>query len=141
MLFQRAVGVIAIVAAVATLYLGSITRSETLRLEMPKVVEIGDITAGSVKSVDVEIHNPCRFPIEILDVSGTCSCTEIKLSHSVLKPRESGVLEIHVAGSEKGVESTIVIMFHAVKSSQVASQAIVVQGIAPDATRSNDVGK
>ncbi|MDR3199314.1 MAG: DUF1573 domain-containing protein [Planctomycetaceae bacterium] len=55
-------------------------------------LDLGDIKQGKHNST-FQLYNQTDQPIKIFEISKSCSCTEIKLSHDLIPPSQSGKID------------------------------------------------
>jgi hypothetical protein len=55
-------------------------------------LDLGDIKQGKHDQA-FQLYNQTDQPIKIFEISKSCSCTEVKLSHALILPSQSGTIE------------------------------------------------
>ena len=123
-MLQRALGLLAIIGAVASLSVALTCRAEPPALRLPDAVEV-KATAGNQSGVaEVCFENPCSYPIEVLELIPSCACTKVELTDKIVQPGQTGMMRVDVELAERPASPTLTVVFHGVRSSVVSRQAI-----------------
>lgn len=130
-MFQKFLGVLIVSTGAYSAFVATQVGSEQLRLDVPSTVALGPLHAGKKLEVSVAVRNPCRFPVEILQIYSSCSCSKASISSGTILPDETVKLTATISAREgvSSVGSQIDIVFHVKGSSKVAQQQIQFHGM------------
>lgn len=131
-MLQRAVGVLAIVGAVASLCFALTLKAEPPNLLLPDSVDIDPASVESVAMADVRVENPCSYAIEILELIPSCSCTEVNSPQMIWQPGDTGSMQVSVELDDRPASPTLTVVFHGVHSSVVARRTVKLRVRGPD---------
>ena len=102
--------------------------------------DVGEVGQGETKSVEFELVNHSSQPLEIKDVSTTCSCTNVNLAKRVLAPSERVTLTADWrTGASRGKRATDLVVLFTPADGPPDRITLSVQGtVAPDVQYSPD---
>ena len=99
------------------------------RLDVPKLLEVGELKPNSEKTIVAELRNPCSLPIDILQVHTGCTCALVRVDERTILPGEATQLAVTLlAGDGTKFRSDLVITFHFKGRSSVSSHRISLVG-------------
>lgn len=121
--------VVSLLVSFASGFLIFKSESARLRLNMPSVMSLEEQACDRECRLKIHVNNPCPFPVEILQVSTSCTCTAVQVSNKLIYPKKSAELTVVVDTTSRGKDADISVSYHRVGGGQVFSQPIHIVGL------------
>ena len=138
MVLFRVIGILAAILGSLCIYKGYVTTEPSPELEVPERIDLGHLELGKTAKIAVPLKNLGVFPIEILRVYSSCSCTTSSLSDAIIQPGSQNSIDVAVQFSSLGKnESSVTLVFHFAGSSRVLSRTVAFAGVVAPSVQKN----
>ena len=72
-------------------------------------IDLGSVESGELKSGSVAVRNTGNYPVQILEVGKSCSCTAAEMSKTRLAPNEEAVLKLTLTGNKSAKQMSALV--------------------------------